>query len=173
MEQVGTRYGTEPGSLPTESVYRFDQRGHRLILMEEKPAADRLREVESGAVELGFYEDGPVIFFLFRFGESKWKETPFSWHLTPRKQQAHPDEVADDQVRILLVDSTDGLIRVVRMLLPSEDFCRRLRQALTKQATGSFNGQSYAKHLNSVWNQLSVEDMVENADSRWRTSAKE
>ena len=168
--QVGMVYGTEGEAPPVEATYRYEKKGHRLILALEESSPEQLQALSDAPVELAFYEDGPVIFFLFRIGREEWREAPFSWHLTPRSRQAYPGEAPDDALRIFWVDPGDRIIRALRVIVPEESFWRRFEQALAKQAAGNFNGQSYAKHLNGVWNRMSVEDMVENADGRWKSS---
>ena len=168
-EQVGCLYLPESAEITPEMIYRYSQRGHRLLLVEENVSDARAKDVQNGVLELGFYEDGPVLFLLFRFGEGEWNETPFSWHLTPRNQRAYPGEASDNELKIILVNAPDGVIRAVRSIPLDSEFGRQFQAAIGQQAAGSFNGQSYAKHLNSVWNQLSVEDMVRNAVSFWQS----
>ena len=170
-EQIGQLYLPDKTQLLPEVSYRYDQQGYRLLIVEETVSAERMKLIGSGVAEFAFYEDGPVIFFLYCFGDQRWDEAPFSWYLTPRAQRVQPNvEQEPEDMRIILVDATDGLIKMVRRISLVNEFGHCLQQAVAGQAAGNFNGQSYAKHLNGVWNQMSVEDMLENADTRLRVA---
>ncbi|HML33582.1 MULTISPECIES: hypothetical protein [Sporomusa] len=160
--QVGQLYEYGQDKLEEKIVYRLDRDGHGLVIIEAGIAAREVESIAYGSVELGLYIDGPIIFLLFKFGTSSWNDAPYSWHTVPRDLRAYPVEVADaDILKVTLVDAEDGLIRAVRKVALAPAFADALNAAITVQANGSFNGLSYAKHINSVYNQYTAEDMAD------------
>ena len=160
--QVGQLYEAGQDKLEEKIVYRLDKDGHGLVIIKAGIAGQEVENMEHGSVKLGLYIDGPIIFLLFKFGTSSWNDAPYSWHTVPRDLRAYPVEVADaGTLTVTLVDSEDGLVRAVRTVALTPEFADTLNEAITIQANGSFNGLSYAKHINSVYNQYTSEDMAE------------
>lgn len=160
--QVGQLYEAGQDKLEEKIVYRLDKDGHGLVIIKAGIAAREVENIEHGSVKLGLYIDGPIIFLLFKFGTSSWNDAPYSWHTVPRDLRAYPVEVTDAGIlTVTLVDAEDGLVRAVRKVALTPEFADTLNEAITIQANGSFNGLSYAKHINSVYNQYTTEDMVD------------
>ncbi len=169
--EIGQLY--EPGktSWQEEMIYSFDVCGHSLLLVLPELDETKLEIIRSGEAEFAFYEDGPAIFFLFRFGKViSWTDAVYSWHLVQRELRGVPDEstVGGAALKVLIVDAGTGILQAVREIKMDAEFTRLLHAAIIKQADGSFNGQSYAKYINGVWNQYTAEDMLEMANARFK-----
>lgn len=162
--QVGQPYIPGQGSLEEKTVYRFDNDGHILLLCKAGVDARESKDMQDGMAELALYIDGPIIFLLFKFGAGKWNDAPYSWHTVPLGVRVYPEEVDDaSTLTVVLVEAADGLVKVARRVNLTSEFANKLNAAITAQANGSFNGLSYAKHINLVYNQYAAEDMVEMA----------
>lgn len=162
--QVGQPYIPGQGKLEEKIRYRLDNEGHSLLIVKTKITDQEIEDVESGAAQLGIYVDGPIIFLLFKFGTSKWNDAPYSWHTVPSGIRVYPQEALEvSTLKVVLVDATGGLVKAVREIPLTAEFAGQLNEYITIQANGSFNGLSYAKHINMVYNQYTAEEMREMA----------
>lgn len=159
--QIGKAYIPGQVNLEEKTRYRLDNEGHSLLLVKAAVSQQEISNMQNAAVELALYIDGPIIFLLFKFGTSKWNEAAFSWHTVPAGIRVYPEEaIANDRLKVTLVEATDGCIKAAREIIFTSDFADKLNQAVTNQANCSFNGLSYAKHINLVYNQYEAEDMA-------------
>ncbi|MGL5511658.1 MAG: hypothetical protein ACRDBM_00260, partial [Sporomusa sp.] len=145
----------KPGqhSLEENVIYRFDNDGHCLVIVQARIADQEIEATQNCTAELRLYIDGPIIFLLFKFGTGRWNDAPYSWHTMPRSSRLYPEQVADTAtLAVMLVEATNGIVRAAREIAMTPDFAGKLNTAITAQANGSFNGLSYAKHLNILYN---------------------
>lgn len=160
--QVGQPYECGEDKLEEKVLYRLDKDGHCLVIVKAGITVQEIENIDHGIAELGIYIDGPILFLLFRFGKGSWNDAPYSWHTVPREFRMFPAEAADsNRPRISLVEAGAGIVRAVREVVFTAEFAEALNTAITVQANGGFNGLSYAKHINIVYNQYIAEDMVE------------
>lgn len=160
--QLGEPYNPGQTALEERVTYRLDYDGHGLVIVKAGITAQEIENIASGAAELGMYVDGPIIFLLFKFGTARWNDAPYSWHTVPRGVRVYPDEARESgALLVTLVEAGDGLVKAVRKVVFTEEFAAKLNEAITNQANGSFNGLSYGKHINAVYNEYTAEDMAE------------
>lgn len=163
--QVGQSYESGQDKLEEKVIYRLDKDGHCLAIIKAGITDQEAENIQNGRAELGVYVDGPIIFLLFKFGTGKWNDAPYSWHTVPREFRVYPEQADDNSMlKVTLVDAADGLVRAVRKVVLTSEFAGKLNEVITTQANGSFNGLSYAKHINLVYNQYAAEDMAELAE---------
>jgi len=162
--RIGQLYKPGQHSLEENVVYRLGHDGHCLVIVQAGIADREIEATQNCTAELRLYIDGPIIFLLFNFGPGQWNDAPFSWHTMPRSSRLYPEQVADTAtLAVTLVEATSGIVRAAREIAMTHDFAGKLNTAITAQANGSFNGLSYAKHLNLVYNQYTAGDMAEMA----------
>lgn len=162
--KVGQLYIPGQGKLEEKIRYRLDNEGHSLLIVKAGISDQEIEDIKSGVVELGLYIDGPIIFLLFKLGTGKWNDAPYSWHTVPSGIRVYPQEaIATGTLQIALVDATDGIVKAVEEVALTPDFADKLNESITIQANGSFNGLSYAKHINMVYNQYAAVEMREMA----------
>lgn len=165
--QVGQPYQPGQDQLEEKLIYRLDNDGHGLVIVKTGISNQEIENIQNGAVELGIYIDGPIIFLLFKFGTASWNDAPFSWHTVPRGIRVYPEEAEDSAtLRVTLVEAANGIVLAGRQVALTPAFADKLNEAIKVQANSSFNGLSYGKHLNVVYNQYTAEDMVAIADAR-------
>ena len=135
---VGEYYpGTPP--YPETGEYNYSSEGHELRLFYRRPSSSQIEDVEHGQAEFGFVVEGPIIFFLYRFGEDiPWSDAPYSWHLVPERNRALPEADASPESRALLttvlVDGESGTVQEIRTTTFSVEFTRALEDAIREQA---------------------------------------
>ncbi|MDF2569724.1 MAG: hypothetical protein K0R55_1328, partial [Sporomusa sp.] len=59
--QVGQLYQPGQNQLEEKITYRLDSNGHSLVIVKEGMSDEEVENIQSGAVELGLYIDGPII----------------------------------------------------------------------------------------------------------------
>lgn len=162
--KIGELYESGQHKLEEKIMYRLDSEGHRLLIVKAGIINREIENIQKGTAIFSMYIDGPVIFLLFRFGTESWNDAPFSWHTVPRGIRVYPEEAADSSVlQVTLVNADNGIVQAVRKIAMTSEFANKLNLAITAQANGSFNGLSYAKHLNMVYNQYTAEEMADMA----------
>ncbi len=161
---VGELYESGQNKLEEKIMYHLDSEGHRLLIAKAGINNQEIENIQNGTATLSIYIDGPVIFLLFRFGTDSWNDAPFSWHTVPRGIRVYPEEAADSGIlKVTLVNADNGIVQAVREIAMVPDFANKLNLSITAQANASFNGLSYAKHLNMVYNQYTAEEMADMA----------
>jgi hypothetical protein len=159
--QVGQPYIPGQVKLGEQLRYRLDNEGHSLLIVKAGITCQEIEEFEQETARLGVYIDGPIIFFLFKFGTGKWNDAPYSWHTVPAGIRVYPEEAKETgKLSAILVEAADGLVKAVREIPLAPEFADTLNGAITLQANCSFNGLSYAKHINLVYNQYDAEAMA-------------
>lgn len=161
---VGELYESGQNTLEEKIMYRLDSEGHRLLIAKAGINNQEIENVQKGTAALSIYIDGPAIFLLFKFGTDSWNDAPFSWHTVPRGIRVYPEEAPDSGIlKVTLVNADNGIVQAVREIVMVPDFANKLNLSITDQANASFNGLSYAKHLNMVYNQYTAEEMADMA----------
>jgi|SRR5215207_5342634 len=142
---VGEYYpGTPP--YPERGEYNYSSGGHELRLFYRLPSFYEIEDVRHGQAEFGFVVEGPIIFFLYRFGEDiPWSDAHYSWHLVPERDRALPEADTPPESRALLttvlVEGQSGIVRAIRTTTFSPEFTRALEDAIREQAAKPWVGR--------------------------------
>jgi len=142
---VGEYYpGTPP--YPEMGEYNYSSAGHELRLFYRLPSFSEIGDVRHGQAEFAFVVEGPIIFFLYRFGEDiPWSYAPYSWHLVPEHDRALPeaDTPPESRARLstVLVEGQSGIVRAIRTTTFSPEFTHALEDAIREQAARSGVGR--------------------------------
>ena len=111
---------------------------------------DALR-FQTETFEFGLQTYRDVIFLAYRCGPF-YGDAPCSWHLNPTASQVHPIPMSSTDARlglmVALVDSTNGIIKGLRLTPLSAMFSQSLNGALTNQARRPWVGMDdYKKQV--------------------------
>lgn len=169
----------QPGQVPDEnskwqeqSKYSLSRLGHCLFIVKNGIAAQDIADVAKGTVRLALYENGPVLFLLYKMGDNEWEEVPFSWHTQRDEERIYLDEKVDASFeysfRIVLAEPS-GTEAAVREFTLDAGFADKLHDIIFRQSQSMFNGQSFGKHLNSVYNSIDVSDMASLAETCFKS----
>ena len=136
---VGEYYPRTP-PYPETGEYNYSSKGHELTLFYRHPSFSEIEDVQHGQAEFAFVVEGPIIFFLYRFGEDiPWSDAPYSWHLVPEGDRALPeaDTPPESRARLttVLVEGESSIVRAIRNTTFSAEFSRALEDAIREQAT--------------------------------------
>ena len=122
---VGEYYpGTPP--YPELGEYNYYSGGHELRLFYRRPSFFEMEDVRHGQAEFGFVVEGPIIFFVYRFGaHNPWSDALYSWHLAPERDRALPEADALPESRALL---TTVLVDGEKVFSDSSEILSYLRE---------------------------------------------
>lgn len=159
---VGEPY---PGALPAEdaAVFHLDAHGPLLLLALTSPDEREISAFRRGQVEFGLLEAGPVLLWLYRFGERMDGDAPFHAALHPpgsRFDWGQVEAAGQLSVLCLLVDRRKGRVEGIRLVSISRDFTMVLREVCQRQEAEGIDRADYDAAVNAAF-------------SRWPTLAAE
>ena len=125
----------------------------------------------SGKVECCLFIRQPSIFVLLKIpGLLKWSDAPYSIHLTKSEIDSSYTYQGNEGLllTIILVDSNDGKIRVLRGIGTSTDFANTFTKAVEEQRSLPFDAMQYNLHLMQTQNQHPSDDMALRGEALFR-----
>jgi hypothetical protein len=142
---VGKPYLHGHRAWPEVADYKFCGGGHELRLFIADLTPWEVEAVRSGPIEFGLLADHPVLFLGVRFLDPAGKvvmsfDCSYTWHRvqSPQRVLPPPAEEVSPELRalcqIILVESTDGLVRVLRGVTFSPAFTRAIHKVIGDQA---------------------------------------
>lgn len=100
-----------------------------------------IEDIRRGSCEFAVYQDGYMMFLLYRFGKSfVWSDVSYAWHLVPEEQRdlpLSPQEMSKQTravLSIVLIESTNGIVKAIRLTSLSPDLTKILHGAILYQA---------------------------------------
>jgi hypothetical protein len=99
--------------------------GIALTIMIDQPTARELGAVQRGMLSMRLLTAPNTMMFLARLGDSPWMEAPFSVHRLPEEARITPPAPPEGYgwlVRLVVIDSRTGLVRVLRVLALTRAF---------------------------------------------------
>ena len=161
--------------IPGQTVYpqstRFEYTSTGPMLIICMPALTR-REIEAarkGRVELALYDHPPVIFVLCKIeGLLDWSDCPFSVRLCKDEiDLSLPIEEGKGLgLQIVLVESTTGIVKALRLVGTSTEFARELRAAMVKQTIRPFSPDEYDRAIAEVYALYTSDQLLKRATAR-------
>lgn len=121
---------------PAEAAqWRLCEDGVELVIFYANPTAAEVRAVKSGVAGFALLASDAALILAHRFHPLPWSDTPWQacrqTDLTAGLIDVEPGEHL--VVRVILVDSTTGLIRAIRMTSWPEEFASAVRAAIGRQ----------------------------------------
>lgn len=168
--QVGKPYIAGKTKYPENGEYNYRGGEHelRLFLADLTPA--EINAVRLGRAEFGLFVDGPVILFLYRFGDGiPWSDAPYTVHVVPEIERQLPPVLEGPQralLHVILVEANTGIIQVLRAVTFSPDFTRALHRAIFGQGTQPFDQAAYDRRLAQLYARHSTTELVRKATAR-------
>ena len=167
--EVGKPYLPGRVSWP-DGIATFDVRSGQpeLIAFFARPSTVEVAAFKRGTPHFGILVDGPVIFFLFQFGQEPVSDAPYSCHLT-RSSERGISECPNGHrlaVRVLLVDATTGILRAIRLVTLAPETSQELIAAMHQQAASPFDQQLYDACLQRAYTSASSFDLTRRTTMR-------
>ena len=143
------------------AMYLYHMDIHQVLIFLSKIRPYEQQAFVRGVAHFGLYVDGDVITLLFKMDGPDgrgidWHEAPYSWHLVPREARTLPpspeaiSEGAGVPVFIFLIDASTGILQALRTVSLSNEFARKLCEAIRQQTSRPFNQQKYMRQVMSL-----------------------
>jgi hypothetical protein len=149
--------------------YNFNRAGHSLLLAFHSPSSDEVQAVKSGVRKrFAFAVEQGVIFFLAKFGDQNWMDTPFTIHLVPEDYRELPPETDGTTEHALLltvmVEARTGIVQAMNACTFTPAFTRRLHAAIRAQAERPWRGRAaHDSAIARVYRTFSTRQLVKRA----------
>ena len=158
LYRVGEPYIVGRSAWPEAVEYNYRSGEHELRMFLRAPTPREIEAVRTGDCAFALAAEGPVIFLLYRFGDSiSWSDAPSCWHLVPETERALPESEGPETralLHVILVDADSGIIRALRVVSFSPTFTRALHVAIRQQATSPWPGRAaYDAALAEIYRQ--------------------
>jgi hypothetical protein len=148
--------------------FNFDQSGASLYLFFNMPTDREVEEIRAGRFEIGIYQKDEVIFILFKIAGGSWMDAPYTVHLS---QSFDLEEIQEGQgfgLTILLVDSSTGILKVIRQIGLGTDISRRLKEMIEKQKSQPFDQNVYQRKITQIYGNYNTDDLVQRMEVSYR-----
>lgn len=169
MLQVGQPLFPGQTLLPQSTYFEYSESGPMLIICMPELTEREVEAARKGRVELALYEHPPVIFVLHKIdGLLGWSDSPFSVRLC-RQEIDLTAPIEDGQglgLQIVLVESTTGVVRALRLVGTSTEFARELRSAMVRQTIRPFSSEEYDRTIGNVYTMYTSKQLVMKAKAR-------
>jgi len=140
LYEVGKPY---PGGLRLRydgSQYNYRAGSHELLLFIDRPRPAELRAMQEGPWEFALLVRPEVLFLLYKPGSMPWSDAPYSWWRVKERlpeEAVPPFELPTPASRallsVILVDTRDGIVRLIKAVTFSPEFSRLLHAAIGAQ----------------------------------------
>lgn len=155
---VGKRYPGCWEPMREGACYDYSAAGHLLqLFLPGATGAEVRAAVRRGRAEFALAVEGPVLFFLLRFGDMPWSEAPFSVHLVSEERRRTTLRSLDtgkrrNMLQIHLVDTRSGLTKALRVCGLHFDFVDAFEAALRRHLAGEWRGrEAYDAELAGIY----------------------
>jgi len=139
--------------------YNYTPAGHTLTLSRNDPSRSEIEAVQQGQGVFALILQDEALFFLARFGDSRWQLAHYNWWINPPVMRPDPMEdlarLNDGlSVNACLVNAANGLVSALRTFRLSHEFGCSLFGCVELQSRQVFD----------PWHYL---DLVETAGSKY------
>lgn len=162
---VGEPFKYDGEILPEGTHYNYDASGHWLHYLYNNPTKTEIQSLQSGEAEFGLFVREPVVFLLHKFGDMLWNDSSYNWWLVSENARQIPT-VGDGLhalLKVVMVNTTNGIVVALRALTFSPDFTERLHQAILKQIERPWTKQEHEGVVGHVYSRYSSLDLVKRA----------
>lgn len=151
-------------------VFNFDPSGPILYIFFNKPTDKEIQQIKNDKFEIGLYTQDEIIFILSKFGDLDWMDSPYSVHLSPAVELEQSKGKQGYGLNVLLVDASSGIIRAIRLIGLSNEFSCKLKDAMERQKTMSFNKIDYDQKINRIYSKYNTDNLVNLSSTFYRSN---
>lgn len=147
------------------SLFDVESSGHLLRKFLSGPTTKEIADMRKGQARFALWEEGGVIFFLYKFGDQPWCDSPFSIHAYPQSRQYVPTYQQGTRalLTVLLVDSTSATLEGIRAITLRERTTEALCRMIAKQAQNPMSPAHYHRLAADIQSRVPTNKMVKDA----------
>lgn len=141
--------------------------GPHLQIAMDAPTRDEVHAFRKGSARFALLEEGPVLFFLAKFGDMPWWDAPYSMSIMPREMRKMNEKYRPGlryALASVLADSLSGQQRGARLCTFSAEFSNALHATLKRQQERSIERESYDRFIEEAYRRYpTTESMLSRA----------
>lgn len=154
-------------------VFDISDSGAVLYVYYGSPSSEEIKNFSAGSVLEARYVvlDGEI-YLLFKFGSEEWMDLPYNPHLSRQltKLPVIQDSASGLGLTIILADTHDGVVKVLRFVALANDFSKRLMSEVWARSIRTFDDASYKNSIFRERGKYSSKRMATYAVARCRIS---
>ena len=154
---VGKLYNPNLTSWPQTAQFNYRCGAAELCLFYDSPGNFEIASIREGIARFALVPYHDVVFLLYKFGEEvNWSDAPYSWWLLPESERIPPPTGLTPQTRallhVMLINSSDGILKAVRVTTLSPAFTRTLFSDVRRQIARGWPGeQAYDRQIDQAY----------------------
>lgn len=144
---VGERF---PVRVSGEVLFRILCGKPSFIMNVPAPMKEEIDAMNEDDVAIGLYDAGSLFFFLVKFGRMQWMDTPSHALQNAPEERGYFFDLASrlgkdngTPVHFYLVDADTGILKAMRMTIPSYDFSMKLAEILRMEESQPFDENAF------------------------------
>lgn len=136
--------------------------GADLLVFFNNPNENEIEQFSSGTnFEIRFTELYNIIMITVKIGTLNWMDAPYTPHLSKNLTKLMtPREGEGLALRIMLIDSSNGEIKIIRLVTLSERFTRNLFRVVKEQKEKPFDKAEYDVRINRIYSAYSTKKIA-------------
>jgi hypothetical protein len=163
QQEVGKPHQAGLKRISEGFVLDFNQGGGFLKIVFDSPLDSEIKEIEDGKIKLGLIEEKGIIFFLFKFGNLPWMDTPYKVALSqPYELRELTDEKTGFTVQIILIDGMTGIVKALKLIELPHEMSKRFKELVDNQRKAPL--PDYEAVLNKLYSTYDTIDFLTEAD---------
>ncbi len=152
---------------PDRNLFDFANDGTILFMTLNNPTPGEIRQIRSGEKHFRITCFPGMLWLTFKFGTLDWAEAPFSPHLCTQADLPRNLNYASNDIHIVLVDSTDGVVKYYERLKFNEALTAALKTGVMLLLAEEFSREEYDMVVKTVQTKYSAEQIAKKAVVEW------
>lgn len=159
--EVGKTYVEFMGK-PEECHLDIDDSGAIFWVTYKTPTPEEIKQFSSNnALEVRYASIYDIIMLQFKFGTLNWMDVPYTPHLSPNLTRIPTVTTGKGLgIMVILADSINGEVKVLRYLSFSEKFTRDLLKEIKYIQEKEFDRNVFNKNLNTIYSRYTTSDLL-------------
>lgn len=147
---------------PDEVHFDLADDGATLIIFFSSPTEKEVEQFSAGKkFEIRFLEMHNQIILTTKIGDLQWMDAPYSPHLSQHLTRlSTPDDNTGLGLTLMLVDSTTGMIKSLRLIGLSPKFTKDFFRTVNQNKSKPFNKAEYDVTLNRIFAAYSTNQLA-------------
>lgn len=169
--KVGQLFKSGITKYPDAIHFNYDKNGMNLIIMTSGISEKEIELAKNGKINFKLYEIQPVIFFLFEIpGFLEPSDGPYSYFLLSEDKRPELIELEEGKgfgLTIIVVESSTGIVKVIRFIGLSTEFSKSFLKMLQRQRDFGFIEGEYDKAINKTYRKFTPEQLWKNGQYKF------
>lgn len=142
------------------SKFDITDGGANLYIFFNNPSKDEIESCKRGNGTFKFVKLDSIIFFLAKLGSIPFLDCPYSVHLSNNLTKIqYPEENEGLNLTIYLINATNGILEVMRLISLGKDFSKELINTIKNQGNEIFNEQKYDLELDNIYRNYTTKQL--------------